>query len=199
MLAAQESAAPVRRVGHRFVWLILAGFAFGLLVAAIKGQDPGVRDALGNTSAPWVLVPFFAGTRYPQVWRATLAGVAMMLAAFFGFYLAEAAILDLGAHPWYTDLQLTLGSGHVYEVWGIFSGVVYGALGGLWASRSLVVAPLAVALAFVCEPLIVFYLSHSGIWGGGLLHYHWLWVSEVIIGLAGIALTSKAWASRAVS
>jgi Family of unknown function (DUF6518) len=169
-------------------WLLLAGLGFGLLVAAIKGQDPGVRDALGNTSAPWVLVPFLAGTRYPQVWRATLVGLATTLAAFFGFYLAEAAILDLGPHPWYTDLQLTLGSGHVYEVWGVWSGALYGALGGLWASRSLIVAPLAVALAFVCEPLIVLFLVRSGIWGGGgLLHYHWLWLAEVIIGLAGIA------------
>jgi hypothetical protein len=40
--------------------LLLAGLDFGLLVAVIKGQDPGVRDALGNTSAPWVLVPFLA-------------------------------------------------------------------------------------------------------------------------------------------
>jgi hypothetical protein len=68
--------------------------------------------------------------RYPSVWRATLVGVATTLAALFAFYLAEAAILDLGAHPWYTDLRLTLRSGRVYERWGLVSGAIYGVLGG---------------------------------------------------------------------
>ena len=101
--------------------LLVGGFAFGLAMAAIKGQDPGVRDAVGNMSAPWVLLPFLAGTRYSRILHSAWAGVAITLAAFFGFYLAEAAILDLGPLPWYTDLRLTLGSGHVYEAWGIVS------------------------------------------------------------------------------
>jgi hypothetical protein len=169
-------------------WLLLAGFAFGLLMAEVKGQAAGVRDAVGNTSAPWVVVPFLAGTRYPQVWRAALIGLATTLAAFLGFYLAEAWILGLGPHPWYVDLQLTLGSGHVFELWGIVSGAVYGALGGIWAARSLAAAPIAVGLAFVCEPLIVLLVTRAGLWGGsGPIQYHWLWLTEVLIGLAGIA------------
>jgi hypothetical protein len=169
--------------------LLLAGFAFGVVVAVVKGEDTGVRDALGNTSAPWVVVPFLAGTRYPRVAHAALVGIATTLAAFFGFYLAEAAILDLGSHPWYTDLRLTLGSGHLYETWGLLSGAVYGALGGLWASRWLRAAPVAVGLAFLCEPLIVYFLWRAGIWGGDLLfHYRWLWISEVLIGIAAITL-----------
>jgi hypothetical protein len=136
-----------------------------------------------------VLVPFLAGTRYARVSHAALVGIATTLAAFFGFYLAEAAILDLGPHPWYVDLKLTLGSGQVYEKWGLLSGAIYGALGGLWASRRFVVAPVAVCLAFVCEPLIVLLVKRAGIWGGGdLLDYSWLWAAEVLIGLAGIAL-----------
>jgi hypothetical protein len=79
---------------------MLAAVAFGIVVAVIKGQDAGVRDALGGTSAPWMLVPFVAGARYSRVWCAALVGVAATLAAFFGFYLVEAAIFDLGSHPW---------------------------------------------------------------------------------------------------
>ena len=104
--------------GRKLGPLLLAGLAFGLLVAVSKGQDPGVRDALGNTSAPWVVVPFLAGTRYTNVRSGAFAGLATTVAAFVAFYAAEAAILDLGPHPWYVDLQLTLGSGHVYEAWG---------------------------------------------------------------------------------
>ncbi len=170
--------------------MLVAGFVFGVLVAVVKGQDTGVRDALGNTSAPWVLVPFLAGTRYPRVSHAAAVGIVTTLAAFLGFYVAEAAILDLGPHSWTTDLRLTLGSGRVYETWGLLSGLVYGALGGLWASRSLRVAPIAVGLAFICEPLIVFLLWRAGVWGDGglLLHYRWMWIAEILLGLAAIAV-----------
>jgi hypothetical protein len=167
--------------------LVLGAIAFGAFVAFIKGQDAGVRSALGNTSAPWVVVPFFAGTFYSRAWHAALVGVATTLAAFLGFYLAEAAILDLGPHPWYVDLRLTLGSGHVYEIWGSPIGLLYGMLGWLWASRSYVAAPIAVGLAFVSEPLIVFGLVRAGVWGGGgLLDYPWLWVMEIVVGLGAI-------------
>ena len=72
---------------------------------------------------------------------------------------------------------------------GILSGSVYGALGSIWTARSLVAAPVAVALAFVCEPLIVLLLVHAGIWGGGgLLQHRWLWIAEVLIGVAGTAV-----------
>ncbi|TML47634.1 MAG: hypothetical protein E6G20_07855, partial [Actinobacteria bacterium] len=140
-----ETAAAVNGA-RKLIPLLLAGIVFGALVAVIKGQEAGVRDALGNTSAPWMLVPFLAGTRYRTVWKAALVGLATTLAAFFGFYVAEAAILDLGPHPWYTDLQLTLGSGRLYEKWGLLSGTAYGALGGIWVSRRLVIAPIAVGL-----------------------------------------------------
>jgi hypothetical protein len=103
---------------------------------------------------------------------------------FLGFYAAEAAILDLGEHPWYVDLRLTLRSGHVYEIWGTPAGVAYGVLGWLWASRSGAAALVSVGLAFLFEPLIVLGLKESGIWGGGgLLEYPWLWVTEIAIGL----------------
>jgi hypothetical protein len=173
---------------RRLALLLLAGVAFGVLVAAIKGQDTGYRDTLGNTSAPWVVVPFLAGTRYRRVWHATLVGIATTLAAFLGFYVAEAAVLDLGDHSWMTDLRLTLGSGHVYEKWGVLSGALYGALGGLWASRSFRAGAVGVGLAFVCEPLIVLFLNREGIWAGDLLQHRWIWVSEVLVGLAAVAV-----------
>jgi hypothetical protein len=173
--------------GRKLGLLLFAAVGFGVLVAVVKGQEAGVRSALGNMSAPWMLVPFLGGALYSRVWHAALVGVVTTLAAFFGFYLAEAAILDLGPHPWYTDLRLTLGSGHFYERWGVLTGAIYGALGGVWASRSLVLAPIAVGLAFVCEPLVVLVLWQAGIWGdGSLIHYPWMWITEVLIGLGVI-------------
>ena len=169
--------------------LLLAGLLFGVLVAVIKGQDGGVRDALGNASAPWVVVPFLAGMRADSVSRGALLGIATTLASFFGFYLAEAAVLDLGPHPWYIDLKLTVGTVNVYEKWGLLSGSLYGALGAVWASRRLMAAPIALGLAFVAEPLIVLLLVRAGVWGGGgLLDHSWMWMAEVLLGVGGIAL-----------
>ena len=169
--------------------LLLAGLLFGVLVAVIKGQDGGVRDALGNASAPWVVVPFLAGMRADSVSRGALLGIATTLASFFGFYLAEAAVLDLGPHPWYIDLKLTVGTVNVYEKWGLLSGSLYGALGAVWASRRLMAAPIALGLAFVAEPLIVLLLVRAGVWGGGgLLDHSWMWMAEVLLGVGAIAL-----------
>jgi hypothetical protein len=157
-------------------------------MAVVKGNDTGVRDAIGNASAPWVLIPFLAGTRFRSVWHGILIGAAATLAAFAGFYTAEAAVLDLGTHSWARDLQLTLGSGRLYEEWGLLSGALYGGLGSLWATRRWPAAGAAVGLAFICEPLIVWILEHAGIWGGGdLLGRPWMWLTEIAIGMAAIA------------
>jgi hypothetical protein len=179
---------------RRLVWLLLAGLAFGVLVAVVKGQDDDARNALGNMSAPWVALPFIAGMAYRRAFHGALAGVAVTVAAFVGFYVAEAAVLDLGPHPWYVDLKLTAGTVNVYEQFGLLSGSLYGALGSLWASRRLVLAAAAVGFAFVAEPLIVLVLWRQGIWGGpGLLHYPGLWVGEVIVGLAlAVAVYARA-------
>jgi len=96
----------MRKVGA----LLLAGIAFGVLVAVVKGQNADIRGALGKTSAPWIVLPFFAGARFGRVWQAALAGLAVTLAPLLAFYVSEAAILDLGPHPWWEDLRLTAGT-----------------------------------------------------------------------------------------
>jgi hypothetical protein len=165
--------------------LAVAALAFGATIAAIKGQDVGFRDALGNMSAPWVLVPFIAGARVRSLWRGALLGLAVTLLALLGFYLAEAAILDLGPHPWWVDLQLTV-KWNIYDSWGIVSGLLYGALGALWSARRSPLAGAAVGLAFIAEPMIAFLLSRGGIWDAELLRYTWLWGAEVTAGTAAV-------------
>ncbi|HEU5212053.1 MAG TPA: hypothetical protein VFU10_04730 [Gaiellaceae bacterium] len=158
-------------------------------MAVIKGQDAGVRDAIGNTSAPWVVIPFLAGTRYRSLGWGLLVGVGATLAAFVGFYAAEAAVLDLGTSSWKHALSLTLGSGRIYEEWGLLSGALYGALGSLWATRRWLAAGAAVGLAFIFEPLIVLALERAQMWGGsGPLEYRWMWTTEVLLGIGAIAL-----------
>ena len=168
---------------RRLAFVLLAALAFGVLIAVVKGQDPGWRQTFGNLSAPWTLAPFLAGTCCGRAWPAALAGLAATFAAFLGFHAAEAAVLDLGPHPWYTDLELNLGSGHVYWKLGLLSGPVFGVLGWSWAARRLPLAPLALGLAFATEPLIVWFLGQARIWGNGLDH-HWIFIAEVSCGVA---------------
>jgi hypothetical protein len=182
------SSNAMSRVRKMMV-LLLSAVAFGVLMAVIKGQDTGVRDALGNTSAPWIVLPFVAGTYFSRVRSAALAGLGVTLVSLLAFYVAEAAVLDLGPHPWWVDLQLTAGSVNIYEKWGIFSGLLYGTFGWLWAYRSKAAAAAAVGLAFAAEPLIVFLVRKAGVWYGLLLDYPLIWTAEVLLGVAVIALS----------
>jgi hypothetical protein len=180
--------------------LAVGGLVFGVVMAVVKGQDAGVRDAVGNMSAPWVILPFLAGTRYSRTLHSALAGVAITLVAFFGFYLSEAAVLDLGPVRWYTELRLTLGSGRAYEVLGVGTGAVYGALGGFWRGRTHGAAPAALGLAFICEPAAVWAIERLGLWGGGgLLHYRWLWIAEMTFGLCLVLALRGGARSRSVA
>ena len=176
----------MRKVGA----LLLAGIAFGVLVAVVKGQNADIRGALGKTSAPWIVLPFFAVARFGRVWQAALAGLAVTLASLLAFYVSEAAILDLGPHPWWEDLRLTAGTFNIYEKWGFVSGLLYGTLGWLWAYRSKVLAGIAVGLAFLAEPLMVYMAKRAGLWGGGGLFDHtpWIWIGEIAIGLTLVVL-----------
>jgi hypothetical protein len=84
-----------------------------------------------------------------------------------------------------------MGTVNIYEKFGLVSGSLYGALGGLWASRRLIAAPIALGLAFVAEPLIVLLLRREGLWGGGgLLDYSWMWIMEVLLGVATIGFVA---------
>ena len=48
------------RVTGRFVFVAVAAVAFGALESVVKGSGSGVRDGIGNLSAPWVILPFLA-------------------------------------------------------------------------------------------------------------------------------------------
>lgn len=175
------------------IGVLLGALAFGVGMAVLKGQDGGLRDAIGNTSAPWVALPFLAGSRFTRIRVAALAGLATTMLAFAGFYVTEAFVLDLGPHPFLEDLRLTAGTVNVYEKVGVASGVVYGALGGVWRARGLLVAPLAVAAAFLLEPALVWLLVRTNRWGGGgLLDHPALWVGEIALGVVTAALVLRA-------
>jgi hypothetical protein len=177
---------------RRPVAVVLVAAAFGVAVAVLKGGDAGVRDALGNISAPWLLLPFLAGTLVRGPLRGALIGVTTCLAALTGFYVAEAFVLDLGGHPLLTNLALTLGAGRMYFVAGMLSGPLFGGLGGICTRHRRAMMAVVVGLALAGEPFAVFaWLSREGMAPadtGLVVQYPALWVGEMALGvlLAGM-------------
>ncbi len=57
------NARDVRRLGI----LLLVAVAFGIGDSVLKGNGAGIRSALGNTGAPWLLLPFVALLTNPWV------------------------------------------------------------------------------------------------------------------------------------
>lgn len=175
------------KVSRRPPVLLLAAFLFGLAVAVVKGSDAGVRDSIGNISAPWLLLPYLAGMTARNWRRGALLGATACFVALAGFYVAEAIVLDLGDHPLLTDLALTLGAGRIYFIAGAIFGPIFGAVGRASRGRRLPVTALVVGFLLVGEPPAVFAaLAAYGVnpsYTGMVIAYPGLWIGELVLGI----------------
>jgi hypothetical protein len=142
-----------QRTAPALLLVVLAAAAFGAAMSVLKGNDVGIRDDIGNLSAPWLLLPFFAGAAMQRRELAAVAGLAATVVALVAFYVANAFVLDLGPHSLATDLRLTLGATGYWLPRGLVSGPVFGALGGLWRRRGYPTIGVAVLLLLDAEPL----------------------------------------------
>jgi Family of unknown function (DUF6518) len=181
----------------RTLTVIASAFAFGIVVAVLKGGDAGWRDSIGNISAPWLLLPYFAGTVTRGWKRGAVMGLVSCLAALVGFYAAEAFVLDLGGHGVLTNLALTLPSGRQYFLAGMICGPIFGAIGAAGAKIRPLVTAAVVAFVLIGEPLAVFaWLASVGMQSadsGLVTRYPALWVGEIVLGVViggGIVLQS---------
>jgi Family of unknown function (DUF6518) len=181
---------------RRLAGALAGAFLFGLLMAWVKGNDAGLRDAIGNMSAPWLLLPFLVGAFgvARTLPGAALAGLAATVTAIAGFYLADSVVLDLGPHPWLTDLALTMRAGVFWAERAIVSGPVFGALGFWWQRRRSLLAAGVVAALFVLEPF-AWWLYGSVYLGGQPAYpvpaYPALWLGEIAAGLLGFELALR--------
>jgi hypothetical protein len=193
------NVASARRVAA----VLLGAFVFGLAMAWLKGSNGGLRDAVGNASAPWLLLPFLAGallsggpTRGRSLLGGACAGLLASLIALAGFYLAESFVLDLGPHPWLTDLSLTLGAARFWVQRAFVSGPVFGALGVWWHKRRSLTAAGLVAAVFVLEPA-AWWLYGDVVLGSAssaaypVLTYPELSLAEIAVGAGGFVLLAR--------
>jgi hypothetical protein len=175
------------RTVSRVLLIVLAATAFGVAMSVLKGNDVGIRDDIGNLSAPWLLLPFFAGAAMRGRGLAGAAvGLAATYAALMAFYVANAFVLDLGPHSLLVDLRLTVGATGYWFPRGLVSGPVFGALGALWRRRGYsTLAAVAVILLLDAEPLF-WVAAHRT---GGVASFDFepslvVSVGEALVGLA---------------
>ena len=191
-----EDTFPARlsTVG-RIALIVAISAVFGVLVAWIKGNGAGLADAVGNISAPWLLLPFLAGAAASSR-RALLGavyGLIATLAALTAFYFAESFVLDLGQHSWLTDLSLTMRASVYYAERGVVTGPVFGALGQWWLLCRSTAAASLIAAAFVLEP-VAWWLYGLRLGGGAAYPvpgYPALWLGEIGIGIAGFVMLRR--------
>jgi hypothetical protein len=169
--------------------------AFGIVAGLVHGNDGGLRAALGNLSAPWLMVAVIPGWFSGSALRGMVFGTSATLVALVGFYVGLTATMygHLGAiHGLMASFAFVLRANGVWFAAGLMSGPVCGTIAGSLGSR-LAATWLAVALGalMVGEIAVV-----AGVQGFELpvLHLRWGgeadlrgYVFEAVLGLVLLA------------
>ncbi len=173
----------------------ISALAFGIAVSVVKGNNAGIRDAIGNVSAPWLLIGFLGGAiaGRRRVMVGALTGTVATLIALLGFYVTNSFILDLGPHPWLTELSLAVVGGKGWFLFSLVSGPIFGTLGVWWARTRSVIPVLIVGLLFVLEPGIQLARSGGNNMGNQLL----IGLVEIALGVSWVIVTIRRMKLRA--
>jgi hypothetical protein len=121
-----------RRVSIVFAIAVVMGVGLAL----IKGDSGGIRGAVGNLSAPWLLIGIYAGFSVRTAGRAMVTGVAATVVALGAFYVTLTGVLagHLGGGGFAREVAVELNANRVYLLFGVFCGPVAGAV-GWWLRR----------------------------------------------------------------
>lgn len=118
-------------------WAAVA-LVVGLALGLVKGDGDVTRGAIGNLSAPWLLLPWWAAWQSGSWRRGAVIGSAVTLIALIGFYSG----MFVYVHD-HLGLSTGLFSRWIFvveanKIWflaGLISGPVVGALGGVLGQR----------------------------------------------------------------
>ena len=116
--------------------MLLLSVAFGVASALVKGDSPGLRGALGNLSAPWLLVAFLAALGCGTLLRGLVVGTAATVVALVAFYVTVTLVLagHLGGGGFAVELSKELAANRIYLLFGLVTGPLLG-MSGAWAGR----------------------------------------------------------------
>lgn len=137
---------------------LLAGLGLGLL----KGDGDPLRAAVGNLSAPWLLMALVPAWWAGSWWRGALVGTAATALGLVGFYGAMTVVLHGhfgGASGWVDEFLHVLVANRIWFGAGLLSGPVLGALGGAVGRGGPHLLALVAGGFMAAEPAVVAVVS----------------------------------------
>lgn len=146
------------RPSIRVLGVVSSAVAFGVLVGAIKGDEPGIRGAIGNLCAPWVVLPLLCAAATTRVRaQGALVGLVATLAGLVGFYATLTVVLAgrLGGGGFGAELLVEMEANRIYVLFGSLAGPVFGALGAHLRAHAARAVGIAVAILLMGEPLVL--------------------------------------------
>lgn len=174
------------------VWLgLLFAAAFGVAAGLFKGNDAGLRGAIGNLSAPWLLVALLPALHCRSVLRGALLGLTSTLVALAGFYAALTAVLagQLGGGGHLAELVTEVGANRIYFLGGIVTGPILGAIGAR-IGRHRPDSLWLVVGALVAGEILVVALVHGHQLSAAPFYFNWgvadwtPYIGESVVGAA---------------
>jgi hypothetical protein len=169
-----------------FVVTILVGFAFGAV-----DQYLGSRSSLGAwasavslMSAPWILLPFAAGSTQVRPRRAMALGLIVTMSALAGYFVMTYSPLEGVplSRFWSGEIAVvTSGYNPVYIVAGAVTGPIFALLGYRWRVDRWWVSAVAVVAALCLEPV-------ARRTTGQLSAPSFVWVAEPALGIVAALL-----------
>lgn len=173
-VADTSDPAGPRRVATTIVVLTLA-CAFGAVDQYLGTFRSSFLTSVSGMSAPWLLVPFLAGssqsgprraawTGLAATWLAVLAYVAMIISPMEGTHLGPRPAGVIGSWNQLSPhlAVATLGSQWLWFAGGLIIGPLYGWLGYRWRTRRSGATALIAALPLVLEPGARWLAGHIG-------------------------------------
>jgi len=171
----------------RNTWKVLVTLVvavlFGVIMQIFKGNTIGIRNAIGNLSVPWLLLPYLSGKLVGQrkIWVSAGIGLAASMVALFGFYAADPFVWNLTHQGLLANVLLTLDAGRRWFLLAFLSGPVFGGLAVFQRRRQASVILAGIATLIIVEPFAhVIYdnLTNSPLLPSGVT----VWTVEFISG-----------------
>lgn len=150
----------------------------GAALCLMKGEGGGLAMAVGNLSAPYVVVAVFAGLAARRWWLGAVLGIAATEATVGGFY---------GTWAMYFGHEV---SQHAVMLWGgagVFSGALFGVVG--WVARARAGLRYVLPALLIAEPVVTqigfVFTSRFGIGRPGMDYRNvFAYSLEIVVGAA---------------
>ncbi|HLX32803.1 MAG TPA: DUF6518 family protein [Gaiellaceae bacterium] len=161
-------------MGVAIALVLSAGFGAGDQYLGSLSAHPWAAD-VSLLSAPWLVLPFVAGSTQRTPRRAALLGLACTGAALAGYFLMTDSPLE-GAHYTLANARGFVISDPAVFVGALFTGPLFGWFGQQWRTKRAWLGALVTAAALCLEPLA----RRASV---DPIRFRAVWIAEVAAGL----------------